>query len=494
MEINPAVTFKHDRSVMYSKRPKVLIVGAGLAGLTLGMLLHKAGIPFEIYERAATIKPLGSAMYFNGSTAPMFTQCGIYEQFLAIAKPVFTMKFCNEDREVEHMMHFRDHQELFGAEGYIVSRPMLYDVILKQIPKDRIHLGKKVLTMDQGGNGVLIRFSDGSEAEGDILVGADGAYSATRQNLYAKMQKERRLPAGDGVPLPFSTVYLVGQTRPLTAEEFPDVEIPDCQFHTTVGTNKPYAWKTFTTAQKTVCYMAMQFLDDESSKDNDAFRNSEWGPEAAAVMCEQVKDFPVIGGGDKKVTIGDLINWTSKDVISKVMLEEKVFDTWYDCRTVLIGDACHKFNPSGGVGGSNAMHDAIVLANLINGLPFHPVAEEIENAFKAYKKERFEWVKKAFGNSAMFRTMAGPSLSAKLVRYVVKNVPAWAMRKAELRILSYRPSVAFLPPYEDKGTHKPVFQPSLSARAPIETEVESKNSAEASSNSSSEEESTAKAV
>ena len=62
MEINPAVTFKHDRSIMYAKRPKVLIVGAGLAGLTLGMLLHKAGIPFAIYERAAEVKPLGKVM------------------------------------------------------------------------------------------------------------------------------------------------------------------------------------------------------------------------------------------------------------------------------------------------------------------------------------------------------------------------------------------------------------------------------------------------
>lgn len=42
-----------------SGRPKVLIVGAGLAGLTLGMLLHKAGIPFEIYERVTVVKPLG---------------------------------------------------------------------------------------------------------------------------------------------------------------------------------------------------------------------------------------------------------------------------------------------------------------------------------------------------------------------------------------------------------------------------------------------------
>ncbi|KAF9295582.1 hypothetical protein BGZ88_001815 [Linnemannia elongata] len=46
MEINPAFTFNHDRSIMYA----TLIVGAGLGDLTLGMLLHKANIPYVIYE------------------------------------------------------------------------------------------------------------------------------------------------------------------------------------------------------------------------------------------------------------------------------------------------------------------------------------------------------------------------------------------------------------------------------------------------------------
>lgn len=55
-------------------------------------------------------------------------------------------------------------------------------------------------------------------------------------------------------------------------------------------------------------------------------------------MCEVVKDFPVIGGGDKILTLQDLIDRTPKELISKVTLEEKVFKTWYSCRTVLIGD------------------------------------------------------------------------------------------------------------------------------------------------------------
>ena len=122
-----------------------------------------------------------------------------------------------------------------------MSRPMIYDLLLRQIPNERIHLGKKILSTDQGGNGVLIRCSDGTIHEGDILVGADGAYSAVRQSLYANLKKKQQLPASDDVELPFSTVCLVGQTRPLDVADYPLLAEPTRQFFNYYGDSKPYS-------------------------------------------------------------------------------------------------------------------------------------------------------------------------------------------------------------------------------------------------------------
>ncbi|KAF9532136.1 hypothetical protein EC957_002543, partial [Mortierella hygrophila] len=105
------------------------------------------------------------------------------------------------------------------------------------------------------------------------------------------------------------------------------------------------------------------------------------------------------------------------------------------------------------------MHDAIALASGINGLPFHPVADEIEAAFRAYMTERIDWVEKAFGHSKVFRSMAGQSLTSKVTRYLVRHVPPWVMLKIERRTNSHRPQVAFLPAAEDKGTVKTAPQP-----------------------------------
>ncbi|KAF8985502.1 hypothetical protein BGZ52_010523 [Haplosporangium bisporale] len=169
-------------------------------------------------------------------------------------------------------------------------------------------------------------------------------------------------------------------------------------------------WLTVTTRQNTVCWGVVQFLDKESSKLNDSFRNSEWGPEAAEALAKEVRTFKVPGGKDGKVlTLGDYIDKTPAGMMSKVMLEEIVFHTWYGGRTVLLGDACHKMNPMGGVGGINAIHDAVTLANWLSTLR---VADDegIEAVFKEYRAERYPVAMEAFKSSQMFTHNLGKVL------------------------------------------------------------------------------------
>ncbi|KAF9536077.1 hypothetical protein EC957_000490 [Mortierella hygrophila] len=70
------------------KNPHVMIVGAGVAGLLLAILLDKAGIPYQIYERANNVKPLGSVMSLNAGILPALEQLGLYEDVLKLSLPM----------------------------------------------------------------------------------------------------------------------------------------------------------------------------------------------------------------------------------------------------------------------------------------------------------------------------------------------------------------------------------------------------------------------
>ncbi|ORZ04545.1 hypothetical protein BCR41DRAFT_425848 [Lobosporangium transversale] len=442
-----------------ASKPKVLIVGAGIAGLTLAILLEKAGVPYKVYDRMTELKPLGSGMGFGANVGPLFKQIGIYDEFVRLGKRSKSIDYYNEERKLEHSMDFEKCTEMGGSPGYMIPRPVLHDLLFRQVPSNKIFLGKRVLYIKQRlEDGVQIQFSDNTSAEGDILVGADGAHSTIRQNLYESLKSEDQLPASDDGALPFSCIHLVGQTKPLDPTAYPELTDSRTHFVRVVGNNKPFSWGYMTVQGNIFCWSATRYLDNESSKDDGSFQNSEWGPEAAIAMCEEVRDFPLPGGKDNKLTIGDLIDNTQ--LVSKVKLEEKVFDTWYSGRTVLIGDACHKIHPASGAGATNAIQDAVALANWISVLDSTAVSK-ITKAFEEYKAERYPVVMKAYENGRALSKVTATDLTAKISRFITRNLPTWLWNIMLKRMVESRPQVSFLPLVKDKGTVPPTYQPSL---------------------------------
>lgn len=147
-----------------------------------------------------------------------------------------------------------------GSAGYVLARSVLYDLLLRQIPANKIHLKKRVLSVSQGDVSVRIECQDNTFYEGDILVGADGAYSSVRQSLYDRMKRDNLLPRADQGVLPYSCVCLVGQTDPLDPEVFPELKEPISTFWAIKADDKPYSvswvWKEMN-QKKALCLAAV---------------------------------------------------------------------------------------------------------------------------------------------------------------------------------------------------------------------------------------------
>ncbi|KAG0272359.1 hypothetical protein BGZ95_011901 [Linnemannia exigua] len=418
-------------------RPRVLIVGAGLAGLTLAILLEKAGVPYDIFERGLEARTVGSAIFMEPSIGPLFTQIGIYDEFLEKSKPCEATNVYNENRDLQFIIDYKLATEMGGYASRIIPRTTLYKILLDKVPDGRIHKRKKMVSLYQDDNIVKIYFADGSNCEGDIVVGADGAYSAVRHCLYESLDQDGRLLPSDAEDLPYSCICLAGHSGPLDVDKFPSLKDGLCRYDNTHSSEKPYSWMTFTNKDNVICWGVFKYLDTQNSAAYSREQRSDWGEGATETMCNEVRDF-FIPGGDGTLTMGDLIDGTPLCQMTKVMLEEKVFDTWHHGRTVLVGD--------------------VTLANWINVLSSSSTIQDLEKAFRTYKEERFPLVREAAVHSKNMTQVSSTTLRSEMSRYVTEHMPQWLWRLVYAKKVAYRPQASFLPFVKDNGSVSPASQ------------------------------------
>ncbi|KAG0313603.1 hypothetical protein BGZ99_008716 [Dissophora globulifera] len=443
--------------------PKVLIVGAGIGGLFLGILLERAGIEYEIFERAAQIKPLGSVLVSGPTILPVFEQLGLLDEIEKISKPLRCLNIYNSNQEKLGSME-TNTKERAGYYSMVFARQNLHFLLLSQIPAHKIHMNKNVTTIHDIDEGVQISCSDNSTYVGDILVGADGAYSGVRQNLYKKLVQEKMLPKCDQDDLSTNYICLVGTTDALDPEKHPYLANEFSHFEAVLANDSSESVTCVTIPDNKICWVYTMQISSTSA--NETLKNSEWGSEAASSMCDKIRHVKAPFG----LTMGNLIDLTPRKLISKVMLEEKLFETWYHERTVLLGDACHKMLPSVGQGAINAMQDATILANCINQIKSLTVPN-IAAALKDYRDQRYQFAKTQFETSHKFAfIMGGQSWREALLRKLVLNfMPKSLNQRRQDRTCAYRPQVNFMNQVPVKG-----IIPVLPQVAPKQYGVETK--------------------
>ncbi|KAF9104195.1 hypothetical protein BGX27_010203, partial [Mortierella sp. AM989] len=182
-------------------------------------------------------------------------------------------------------------------------------------------MNKKVLRLKEVDSKVVVYCSDNTVYECNVAVGADGAYSAVRQNMYNNLEQEGKLPLCDKDAFSIGHFTMVGIASPPNPEKYPELSEDRAHFRVTIGNGNESIYVASVTDNQ-ICWGVTTHVSASKAREQH-FRNSEWGQEAIDTTMNDFDDFPCSFGG----TMKDLFDATPKDLISKVYLEEKVFKT-----------------------------------------------------------------------------------------------------------------------------------------------------------------------
>ena len=161
---------------------RVLLVGAGIGGLSAALCARRLGLDVAVYEQAGELHEVGAGIQLAPNATRILHRLGLGGTLATVAvRPAATELRRWEDGRRLWTQPLGDAIEArFGAPYYHLYRPDLLSVLAAALPPACLHLGRRVVAVEDTMGGAAVRFEDGSTAEGDVVVGADGIHSVVR--------------------------------------------------------------------------------------------------------------------------------------------------------------------------------------------------------------------------------------------------------------------------------------------------------------------------
>ena len=330
-------------------RRRVLIVGGGIAGLSLAPMLTRIGVAVDVIEREPAWQPAGTGIFLPGNAARALRALGLEAQVASRAFEIARQRFCDHRGR---LLCEVDVAELWAAVGPCLAlhRAELHAVLREAAGAMPFRSGLALERLAQRGGIVSAEFSDGTSGEYDLVVGADGIRSAVRQLAFPPT----------AVPRP------VGQVGwRFLAPRPPEVTT------WSVLLGRRNAFLTIPIDEDRVyCY-----CDHVSPPDHDT-------PER--VPTQRLSELFV----EFAEPAATLLEAPADIHVSTI--EEVALDRWAHEHVVLIGDAAHATSPNMAQGAAMALEDALVLTDCLHGIAAIPDAIA---AFEAQRRPRIDWIR-----------------------------------------------------------------------------------------------------
>ncbi|KAF9349586.1 hypothetical protein BGX26_012127 [Mortierella sp. AD094] len=476
---NSILTISHRKNL---NTTKAIIVGGGIAGLSLALMMELAGIEYEILERfTGNEVEVGAALILGPPVLRLMEQMGLLEVVEKESKPCSGTTIV--DTEGRKLGRFEGLQkERYGYQYRVMSRPAFHKILLDRVPKGNLRFGKRVVETLQNPSGVSCKCSDGSTYYGDIIVGADGAHSLTRERMFKQLNEQGKLPEVDAEPSVYEHVCISGLSDELDKSNYPTITDEASEFQVIFSKKASHsfwympvpgnriAWSfhgalpTPKQRQRTVHISPVQLAASKPplspSRSSSSLNTPTMGPKihddwlaGSPDVDEQLRDLLDAQCAAGTGSVGDFLSHTPKEKIAQIDMEERLYKTWHHGRIVLIGDACHQPLLMGGQGAMQCLLDGVCLVNLLYDMEYNS-PHEITKAFKKYQSKRSGLARTSIeGTNALDKVFHGQGLVVGMKRKLLFN-STWTISMADDRLNNNRPQLSFLPFVEDRATSR----------------------------------------